>query len=63
MPREFDPTPGAAGFQLSNPPVLPIMQIRAALDLHISAGMDRLRAKALLLTGYLEVTTIFSVCC
>ena len=54
MNSEFMPQQGAAGWQLSNAQILPMAAHKAALDLFVEAGMEALRAKSLLLTGYLE---------
>ena len=50
----FEPTAGAAAWQVSNPPVLSAAPLLAALEIHGSAGMDRLRAKSLRLTAFLQ---------
>lgn len=54
MQPEFEALPGAEGWQLSNPPILQLAALRAAMEIFDEAGMDKLRAKSLLLTGYLE---------
>lgn len=54
MRQEFDPIPGAEGWQLSNPPILSMAAIRASLDTFAEAGFQRLRKKSVKLTGYLE---------
>lgn len=55
MGPEFRPLPGAEGWQLSNPPILSLAAIRASLEVFTEAGgMQTLREKSELLTGYLE---------
>jgi kynureninase len=54
MKPEFEALPGAEGWQLSNPPIFQLAALRASLEIFDEAGMEKLRAKSLLLTGYLE---------
>ena len=54
IPRTFEPVKTAAAWALSNDPVLSMAALKASLDLFDEAGMENLRKKSELLTGYLE---------
>jgi kynureninase len=54
MGPNFKSLPGAEGWQLSNPPILPMAALRASLDLFDQAGMCALREKSERLTRFLE---------
>ena len=54
MANSFEPIPGAAGFQLSNPSVADTTSLRASLDIFKQTSMQALRERSLKLTGALE---------
>jgi kynureninase len=53
MGPHYDPTPGADGWQLSNPPILALAPLRVSLEVFHRAGITRLRQKSIVLTAYL----------
>jgi kynureninase len=54
MGPQFDPIPGAEGWQLGNPPILALAPVAASLEHFESVGLAALRAKSVALTGFLE---------
>ena len=54
LQSEFVPHGGAAGWQISNPPILALVPLRASLALFDEIGMDALRSRSQRLTAYLE---------
>ena len=54
MPAIFDPIRGVEGWQLSTPPILSLSVLLASLEIFAAVGMQQLRQKSILLTGYLE---------
>ena len=54
MGPDFHAMTGAEGWQLSNPSIVSLAVLRASMDIFHEAGMERLRAKSISLTGYLE---------
>jgi kynureninase len=54
MEKGFRPEYGAAGWQLSNAQILPMAAHKASLEIFDEVGMDALKAKSDLLTGFLE---------
>ncbi|MGC1449512.1 MAG: kynureninase [Candidatus Sulfotelmatobacter sp.] len=54
MGPDFHPMTGAEGWQLSNPPILALAALRASMEIFAEADLERLRAKSVSLTGYME---------
>jgi kynureninase len=54
MEKGFVPMYGADGWQLANSNVLALAAHQASLDIFMEAGIENLRAKSEMLTGYLE---------
>jgi kynureninase len=54
MDPEFIAIAGAEGWQLSNPPILPLAALRASMEIFDEVGMEKLAAKSEVLTAYLE---------
>jgi len=52
MRDDFDPIPTAEGWQLSNPPILPLASLRASMEIFDEVGMDALRQKSETMTAY-----------
>jgi len=53
MGSVFELMPGAEGWQLSNPPILPMACMKASLDLFDTAGIHNLRKKSVTMTSFL----------
>ncbi|CAK3912472.1 Kynureninase [Lecanosticta acicola] len=54
MANNFEPIPGAAGFQLSNTSVADSTAVKASLDVFKQTSMRAIREKSLQITSYLE---------
>lgn len=54
MANKFQPTPGAAGYQVSNPSAIDLASLSGALSVFNQTSMSALRSKALVLTAYAE---------
>lgn len=54
MDNKFVPTPGAGGYQVSNPSAIDLASLSGALSVFNMTSMHDLRSKALVLTAYAE---------
>lgn len=54
MAKQFQPTPGAGGFQIGNPSALDLSSLSGSLSMFEQAGFQNLRNKSLVLTAYAE---------
>jgi kynureninase len=54
MEADFAPMPGAAGWQVSNPPILSTAPLLASLDIFKRANIRKLREKSISLTRFLQ---------
>lgn len=54
MDKTFQPTPGASGYQCSNPSALDLSALGGALSVFQKTSIDQLREKSLVLTAYAE---------
>ncbi|MBQ48113.1 MAG: kynureninase [Zetaproteobacteria bacterium] len=54
MGPNFEAIGGVESWQLSNPPIFQLASAQASLELFAQAGIENLRKKSLLLTGFLE---------
>ena len=52
--NNFKPIDGAAGYRLSNVPVLSTVSLKSSLDIFEKTSMEYLAKKSTMLTGYLE---------
>ena len=55
MTKPFKAELGARGFQLSNPPIFQAASLLASLEMFNAVGMQQLRGKSVMLTGYLQL--------
>jgi kynureninase len=54
---DYSPAPGAARFLAGTQPMLSLLTMEAALEPHLGAGMDSIRAKSIILTDYASFLT------
>lgn len=60
MAGAFELTPGAAGWQVSNPPIFSAAPLFASLESFADAGLARLRSKSRSLTSFLHASLLAS---
>lgn len=58
MTNRMELTPGAKGFQHSNPSVTNAVALLGSLEIYHEVGMAKVRDKSVMLTGYLEYLII-----
>jgi kynureninase len=63
MPEDFVAVSGAAGWRMSNPPILSLAPLRASLALFAEAGPERLHTKSHALSAYAieQLSTVGSI--
>ena len=54
MDHKYIPIPTVESWQLSNPPILQLASLKASMDIFEEAGMNALRKKSEIMTGYME---------
>ncbi|MCJ7432228.1 MAG: kynureninase [Anaerolineales bacterium] len=54
---DYSPAPGAARFLAGTQPMISLLTMEAALEPHLQAGMDSIRAKSIILTDYASFLT------
>ena len=54
---DYSPAPGAARFLAGTQPMISLLTMEAALEPHLQAGMDSIRAKSVILTDYASFLT------
>jgi kynureninase len=54
---DYSPAPGAARFLVGTQPMLSLLTMESALEPHLQAGMNSIRAKSIILTDYASTLT------
>ncbi|PMD61854.1 kynureninase [Hyaloscypha bicolor E] len=60
MDNHFRPSPGASGYQVSNPSVIDLASLCGALSVFNQTSMSSLRLKSVSITAYLEFLLLFN---